>query len=189
MSFYKNKENVKKYIEMAEGYDGKYLIKILKKYLPEGSSILELGMGPGKDLDILSKYYEVTGSDYSELFLDLYREKNKNMNVDLLVLDARTLEISKKFDCIYSNKVLYHLTKSELKKSLNRQWKILNKDGILFHSFWKGDKKEKQKGLNFVYYTEEKLREMISDNFEIIDIESYTEMEDSDSLYLILKKK
>ena len=188
MSFYKNKENVKKYIEMAEGYDGKYLIEILKKYLTEGSSILELGMGPGKDLDILNKDYEVTGSDYSELFLDLYK-KSKNMNVDLLFLDARSLETSKKFDCIYSNKVLYHLTKDELTKSLNRQWEILNKDGILFHSFWKGDKREKKNGLNFVYYTEEKLREMIGDNFEILDIESYTEIEDDDSLYIILKKK
>ena len=111
MNYYKDKENVKKYIEMAKGYDGKYLIEILNKYLSEGSSVLELGMGPGKDLNILSKYYDVTGSDYSKLFLDLYREKYRNMKVDLLVLDARTLDTSKTFDCIYSNKVLYHLTK------------------------------------------------------------------------------
>lgn len=189
MNFYKDEENVKKYIEMAEGYDGKYLIEILKNYLPEGSSVLELGMGPGKDLNILNKYYDVTGSDYSKLFLDLYREKFGNMKVDLLVLDARTMDISKTFDCIYSNKVLYHLTKKELRKSLNRQWELLNEEGILFHSFWKGDKIENQNGLNFVYYTEEKLKNMIGDNFEIVDIESYKEMEDDDSLYIILKKK
>lgn len=40
---------------MAEGYDGEELIKILKEYLPEKSTLLELGMGPGKDLDILKK--------------------------------------------------------------------------------------------------------------------------------------
>ena len=188
MNFYKNKENVKKYIEMAEGYDGKYLIEILKKYLPEGSSILELGMGPGKDLDILNKNYDVTGSDYSEIFLDLYKEKNKDMNIELLVLDARTLETSKKFDCIYSNKVLYHLTTKELIKSLNRQWEILNENGILFHSFWKGDKAEKKNGLTFVYYNEEKLRKIIDDNFEILEIDTYKEMEEDDSLYIILKK-
>mgnify|MGYP006309124387 CR=1 FL=1 len=38
-------------------------------------------------------------------------------------------------NCIYSNKVLYHLTRKELRKSLNRQWNLLNENGILFHSF------------------------------------------------------
>ena len=47
---------------MAEGFDGRELIEILKKYLSKGSTVLELGMGPGKDLDILNKNYSSTYS-------------------------------------------------------------------------------------------------------------------------------
>lgn len=189
MSFYNNKKNVKDYIKMAEGYDGKFLIQILKKYLPKGASVLEIGMGPGKDLNLLQKDFEVTGSDNSQIFLDLYKEQNKNSTIDLLILDARRLELNQKFDCIYSNKVLYHLTEDELIKSFEQQWDILNKNGILFHSLWKGEGKETSHGLDFVYYTEEKLRKIISNKFEILEIESYEEMGKDDSLYIILRKK
>lgn len=189
MDFYSNKKHVKSYIEMAKGYDGKYLIQKLRKYLPVVSTVLELGMGPGKDLELLQQDYSVTGSDYSQEFLDVYKKKNKNTNIELLVIDARVLDINQKFDCIYSNKVLYHLTEKELVESLNKQRELLNENGLLFHSFWKGNKKEKQHGLTFVYYTEEKLRSMVDDIYEILEIETYKEMEKDDSLYIILRKK
>lgn len=189
MSFYKNKKNLINYIEMAEGYNGKYIIQKLKKYLPEGSSVLELGMGPGEDLKILKNDYHVIGSDYSQEFLDLFKEKNQSSDIELQVLDARILDTNQRFDCIYSNKVLYHLTEEELITSLDRQWELLNENGILLHSFWKGDKKEKQHGLIFVYYTEEKLRSIINDKYEILEVDTYEEMEKDDSLYIILRKR
>jgi len=71
---------------MAEGYDGVELIRILQKYLPANSTVLELGMGPGKDMDILKKLYIVTGSVNSQIFLDKY--KKNNPDADLLLLDA-----------------------------------------------------------------------------------------------------
>ena len=61
---------------MEEGLDGSELNKILEKYLPEKSSVLEIGMGPGKDLDILSKTYAVTGSDNSVINLGLFLPQN-----------------------------------------------------------------------------------------------------------------
>mgnify|MGYP006289408233 CR=1 FL=1 len=192
-NYYKDKENVLEYIEMAEGYDGKALIEHLRDYLQEGSSVLELGMGPGKDLDILKKYYQVTGSDFTKHFLDLYKENHQDDNIDLLLLDARKLDIKRQFDCIYTNKVLYHLTEEEMIESLRRQKDLLNENGLLLHSFWEGNKKEKFKGINFVYYTKERIIEIInshfSDVYEILEIEYYKEMEEKDSIYIILKKK
>lgn len=47
---------------------------MLTQRLPSGASVLELGMGPGFDLDLLRKNYEVAGSDDSQFFLDGYRE-------------------------------------------------------------------------------------------------------------------
>ena len=73
MGYFDEESNVNAYIKMCEDYDGREIIGKLKEHLPPRSSVLELGMGPGKDLDILSQNYTVTGSDSSQLFLDRYR--------------------------------------------------------------------------------------------------------------------
>jgi cyclopropane fatty-acyl-phospholipid synthase-like methyltransferase len=82
MGFFDIEENVNEYIELAEGFDGAILINELKNHLPQGSSVLELGMGPGKDLDLLSKQYTVTGSDSSNVFINLYRKKNEQADLE-----------------------------------------------------------------------------------------------------------
>lgn len=187
MGYFDNPENVETYISMAEGYDGQELIEILKTWLEPGATVLELGMGPGVDLDILSEQYRVTGSDYSEVFLERYRQKEPD--ADLVLLNAVTLDINRKFDCIYSNKVLHHLTSDDLKTSLHRQAELLNDNGILFHSFWYGDKEEDMHGLHFSYYTEETLSRLIGDEYKTLELRKYTEMEDADSLCLALRKK
>ena len=91
MNFYNNDESVKDYIKMSEDYSGAFLIDSLRKYLSQNSYVLELGMGPGKDLKILNKYFKTTGSDSSQVFLDLYKLNNKNS--DLLNLKAITIDI------------------------------------------------------------------------------------------------
>ena len=186
MEYWNNKKNVEEYIKMSEGYDGRKLIKILKKFLPEGSSVLELGMGSGKDLDILNETFITSGTDISSEFVELYKKKHEN--ADVFVLDAKNLHTRRRYDCIYSNKTLQHLTKSEFKQSLKKQKELLNPNGILFHSLWQGDKEEYYGKLLFVYYTKEILTNIISSDFDIIEITSYTEMEEDDSLYIILKK-
>ena len=185
MGFFDTEKGVEEYISMAKGYDGKELIKILQTFLPEKSSVLELGMGPGTDLDILRKNFTVTGSDNSQIFLDRY--KKQNLNADLLKLDAVTLSTDRTFDCIYSNKVLHHITQKDLKKSFQRQKNILNPNGILFHSFWRGDKDENFDGLLFTKYQIDGLKKIIGNLFDILRIEIYTEMEKDDSLYVVLK--
>ena len=116
MGFYDDEENVEAYVQMAEGYDGRELVDVLKKHLPSGSSVLELGMGPGKDLALLAEAYDATGSDSSEVFLRRYRRDHPD--ADLLLLDAVTLATERRFDAIYSNKVLHHLSVDELRTSL-----------------------------------------------------------------------
>lgn len=187
LDYYDNEKNVEDYIKMAEGYDGKLLIDALTKYLPEGSSVLELGMGPGKDLELLSQHYQVTGSDKSAVFVERYQQENPS--TDVIQIDALTIDVDRVFDGIYSNKVLYHLTRDELKTSLKRQAKILTDNGIALHSFWYGDAEETAHGLQFVYYTDASLRGVIGAEYEIIDIQPYAEMEDNDSLYIVLQKK
>ena len=96
--------------------------------------------------------------------------------------------INRSFDCIYSNKVLYHLSKADLRHSFTLQREHLNEAGLLMHSFWRGDSEETEQGLRFVYYTIDSLTEMIGPGFTVVETNRYAEMEDDDSLYVVLRK-
>lgn len=187
MDFFDSEKNVSEYIKMAKGYDGKDLVRKLTNYLPKESTLLELGMGPGVDLKMLSRYYNTTGSDRSQVFVDLVRKNNPVQK--LLKLDAVTIETRKKFRGIYSNKVLHHLTRPNLGKSLKRQSEVLAKNGIVMHSFWKGNKTENYGSLLFNYYTVGQLVKYFEKYFEILEVAVYTEMKSADSVYVIAQKR
>jgi cyclopropane fatty-acyl-phospholipid synthase-like methyltransferase len=187
MSYYEKESNAIAYIKMAEGYDGRELVKELRQHLEDGSHILEIGMGPGKDLDLLSEYFTVTGTDISEVFLDMYRSNHPD--ADLMLLDAVTLETDRKFDAIYSNKVLQHLKTDKLIDSIHRQKELLHEDGLVMHAFWKGSGSESFDGLFFQYYSQKDLADLFSPGFEIIKIEVYSEMDMDDSLLVLAKNR
>jgi trans-aconitate methyltransferase len=185
--YYKKKESVEEYIRLAKDVNGAELIKKLKKYLPLNATLLEIGTGPGTDWKILNEAYEVIGSDNSREFLSHLNSANPNGS--FIELDAITLDTDKKFDGIYSNKVMHHLKDNELKASIKRQFDVLNTNGIICHSFWKGEGSEIFKDLFINYHTEEALKDFFEGYFEILLIESYAEFEEGDSLLLIGRKK
>lgn len=187
MGFFDNEDNVNTYIKMVEDYDGEALMSVLHSHLDKKSTLLEIGMGAGKDFDILKKDYEVCGSDFSTIFLDIY--KKKHPEADLVLLNAVTMNIDRKFDCIYSNKVLQHLTKDALYSSAENQIGALNDGGLIFHTFWYGEGAETYDGLLFTFYKENELRSIFEKNFEIIDLCRYTEEEKDDSIYIIGKRR
>lgn len=185
MEFYNSEKGVADYIKMADGYDGKKLIAKLRPHLKAGATVLELGMGPGKDLDLLAEHYTVTGSDFSAKFLDRYLANNPD--ADLLQLDAITIETDRHFDAIYSNKVLHHLSDADLAQSVARQAHVLSDGGLVLHSFWYGDRFEEIAGMTFFYRDETFLRSLFSDDFDFEAMVRYTEMEDDDSIYVIAR--
>lgn len=187
MGFFDTEEGVREYLEMAQGHDGRELIEKLSEYLSADSTVLELGMGPGTDLEILSKRYIVTGSDNSTLFLEKYRKINPE--ADLMLLDAVTLETDRRFDCLFSNKVLQHLQREELEESIPRQAEVLNDGGLLAHSLWHGNKVEEHGGLHFQFYEEPDLEEMFGDHFDVVLMERYEELDPGDSIFLVLRKR
>ena len=185
MGFYDDEKTAGEYIAMAEGYDGRELIDILRQHVTEGARVLELGMGPGVDLNILKNYFQVTGSDNSTFFLDRYRALDSE--ADLMQLDAATLVTDRVFDCIYSNKVLHHLTDDELASSFSRQKAILSDKGFIMHSFWRGTDSEEHHGLRFLKQTEDSIRAVLGREFKLVDVVVYSEMENDDSLFILAR--
>lgn len=185
--YYHTKESVEEYIRLAKDVSGIELIVKFKEFLPLKSSVLEIGSGPGTDWKILNNSYHVIGSDNSQEFLDhLYSIYPEG---EFVRLDASTLLINDKFNGIYSNKVLHHLGDNELKASFERQSKILNTQGIICHSFWKGEGSEIFKGLMVNYHSTKSLMEFYEPHFEILLMEDYKEFEDGDSILVIAQKK
>lgn len=131
MNFYHKQGNVALYKDMTRDYDACRICAKVKEVLPLRCTLLELGMGLGKDLLALSKYYRVTGSDYSPLFLDEFCSKHPE--IEVLEVNAANFSLNNKFDCIYSNKVLYHLSAPEFRRSLQLQAEHLNDQGMITH--------------------------------------------------------
>jgi trans-aconitate methyltransferase len=184
--FYHTKESVKQYIQMAKDVNGRELIEKMEQFLAHDSKLLEIGSGPGTDWNILKTKYDVTGSDYSKEFIK--HLKSENPHGEFLELDACTLKTKLKFDGIYSNKVLHHLTDQELLNSIQRQHEILIPQGIICHSFWNGEGSEDFKEMFVNYHNETELRTIFDKNFEIQLLEPYKEFEKNDSILLIARK-
>lgn len=187
MSFYEDPKNVDDYIKMCEEYDGSNLYALLQQYLPEGKTLLELGSGPGFDMPFLIDHYQVTGSDYSREFLT--RCKQKFPSTPFLTIDAKDIKVATAFDCIYSNKVLHHLTEPELTQSLSAQKNALTPAGLIAHSFWIGNENKEMEGLLLTYYRKEHLLSLLREDFEILTSLSYQEFETGDSLFVIARCK
>lgn len=185
--YYKTKESVEEYIRLAKDVNGGELIEKLRSFLPSNSSLLEIGTGPGTDWNILKDDYKVVGSDNSPEFLSHLNVANPKGS--FIELDAITIKTGKKFDGVYSNKVMHHLKDNELNDSIKRQCDVLNTNGIICHSFWKGEDSETFKGLFVNYHTKHSLKGFFESNFEILLIEEYGEFEDGDSILLIGRKK
>lgn len=187
MGLYDTDEGVDQYIAMCDGMDGRAHVDRLKELLPEGAQVLELGMGPGADYELMRHYFSVLGTDTSFAFLE--RMQDKRPGADLLELDARTLETERTFDGIYSNKVLHHLTRAELEESFRRQADRLLPGGVALHTFWYGaHAPEEHGGMRFTYYTEESLQALLPDALKVESIRRYRELEDDDSIELVVRK-
>lgn len=181
-----NKNN-KEFRNTATGNSSFALQNRVTEILPEKSSLLLLGIGSGKDFEFLSKYFAVTASDFSRLLLTMFQQKHAE--ADLLNLDPIELETDRRFDSIFSNKVLNQMEEEDLVLSLNNQVKILNENGIAIHSFWGGNKQEDHHGLTWIYYTEEKIKNLIPPQFEVIEINTYKQSFEYDSFYIVLRLK
>jgi cyclopropane fatty-acyl-phospholipid synthase-like methyltransferase len=185
--YYNTKESVDEYIKLALDHDGKQIIIQLKEFLPAGSGLLEIGSGPGTGWKILSEFYKVLGSDFSQEFLKHLRVSYPGG--EFREMDATTLETDRTFDGIYSNKVLHHLEDEALEASIKRQSEVLNPGGIVCHTFWNGEDSEVYNDLFVNYHSDTGIRTLFEEHFDLLLIQFYKEFEKGDSILYIGKKK
>ncbi len=187
MGFFDTDDGVEQYLEMVGDYDGRPLIEKLQTFVAPGATLLELGMGGGMDLDLLLDCgFAATGSDASAAFLRHYAARGGR--APTLQLDATTIETDLRFDVVYSNKVLQHLTRDALRVSFARQAEVLTERGRMFHTLWTGTGEAEHQGLLFTYHDRASLEAALPDGFVVEHYEVYDEMASEDSCLLVARR-
>ncbi len=177
---------VKNYYEMMKDFDNHFVTDYVKGKLKPECRILELGSGTGSDYKILRrKFHHIVPSDYSDAFIAEYKRRH---NEKFIKLDAITLTIDQRFDCIYSSKVLNSLSIDNLSKSIKRQAEILTVNGAIIHTLWCGNPNIDE---SFIPY--DTLVAIFEKYFNIVEITKYKEADytdaDYDSVIIYAKKK
>lgn len=173
------------YAQIAQGYDqitaNKMVIEEMQQfvhYLKKGSSILDLGCGPGRDaVWFTQRGYSVTLFDLSPELLAIAKSKLPDAHIIQGDMTALPFE-NNSFDGIWANASLLHLTKKEFRRALQKVYEILTPDGMFFCSLKEGtgeqeieeDKYGKPMKRFFSLYTKDELEKVVtSTGFDLVD--------------------
>lgn len=173
--------HAKKYekIYFKDHSDKKYLIQFAKR-LKKGVRVLEVGCGPGRDLQVLSKMgFDLTGIDISKEMLKIARKHN--LEVELREMDISNMIFKDaSFDGVYTLYALIHLPKNEIRKALKKIYQMLKPRGIFLlvdhDDEFEGDlpdlMDERKRPLFRCIIPKDKMVDILMDiGFEIISIE------------------
>jgi cyclopropane fatty-acyl-phospholipid synthase-like methyltransferase len=152
------------------------ILSLLKK--ENKRTLLELGAGAGHD----SKFFMDEG--LSVIAIDFSSEMVKKCiekNIEAYELDLYNLSsLNRKFDCIYSINTIQYIPKSDLPKVFEEINLVLNKNGLFYMGLYGGKDAEKEMvfsdvpdiPLFFAFHSEDYLKLMIEEYFEIICFEN-----------------
>ncbi len=111
--------------------------KLFVKYLSQGSKILDIGCGTGRDLANLSRYgFTISGADSSADMISAAVSKYPELNGKINLSSLPNLPgIENSFNGILCSAVLQHIPDSNLYESFRRIRELLEDKGIFVVSF------------------------------------------------------
>ena len=140
------------------------------KYVVPGGRIIDIGAGSGRDIKYFKdKGYDVDGIDASEEMCRLASEYSGSEVICEMIQDWYPTQ---KYDGIWANAALLHLSIIEIEKFVCRVSDYLNSDGVFYISMKKGVQTgSDNNGRLFTDFSEKKAQEIVSKNtaLEIID--------------------
>lgn len=112
------------------------LVAELTALLPVGSSVLELGSGPGRDADALEAAgFAVDRTDAAASFVALQHHAGHPARL----LDVRDADFGGLYDGVFANAVLLYVARPRLGGVLSRARAATRPGGVMIASFKKGD--------------------------------------------------
>lgn len=158
------------------------------------NSLLEIGAGTGNDSQFFMDCgLSVTAIDLSSEMVKLCKEKN----IEAYELDFYNISnLNKKFDCIWSMNSLLHVPKTDLQQVLNEINLVLNEKGLFYMGVYGGVDTESEFVNDvtdtprfFSYYSESKIKEVLSNVFDIIEFQQIDVGMNIDFQAVIMRKK
>lgn len=174
-------DEIFEYFKASEGLEAKLLMARLEKYLEASSSLLDLDGEQSVELMYLRDNLAMHGTEYKEKILNSYETNTEIPN--------SVKNVFRKFDCIYSNKVMTHITENQVIESAAKQYNRLNPGGLICHTFWRGDSDVEVNGEKTYYYELEDIRNIFNEHFTILELAYFTEKVPNDSIYIIAQRR
>lgn len=133
--------HARRYTSKFENYSvyKKKIIDFQKKHIPKGANILDLGCGPGNNINTileLDATCRFTGVDLSEELLGIARKKNPGCRY--VCEDIRSVVFDSTYDVVLAAFCIVHLTDSETEDLIRRISCGLKEGGKLYLSFMEG---------------------------------------------------
>jgi ubiquinone/menaquinone biosynthesis C-methylase UbiE len=117
-------------------YKRNQFLKLLDKVDFKNKKILEIGSGPGGNLEYLYNkgFTDLTGADISSKMVKIAKEHLKNKNIDIQKTNGITLPFNDlSFDLVFTSTVLQHNTNEEiLIQLINNICKISRNEVVIF---------------------------------------------------------
>lgn len=168
IDFYNHNANL--YYQCTAIVDMSEIANRFLTHVKDAGCIIDIGAGSGRDLKFFSdKGYMAEGIDASEKLCVLAREHSK---CQVYCVKIQDWVPEKKYDGIWANASLVHLTCSEIEDFFGKLDDVLNDNGVAYLSFKQGVKTGfDEKGRFFSDFSEEKVQQLIgkSTAIELID--------------------
>ena len=143
INFYNNKSKI--LIERYDNANMSSLHQLLLKYIPQNSSVLDIGFGSGRDLDFLQSYgYDIWGIDPSNKFVANAKNRSptkKDQFFEASVpFDKKEFGLDKKFDAVITIAMWMHLQHKQYKNAVESIVSVLNNSSTVIISYSEGSR-------------------------------------------------
>lgn len=154
------------FIESTFNVDLRPIYTIFESYLEPGQKILDIGFGSGRDtLHFTKQGYVTVSIDYAEEIVN--RGKNL-LNSEVLHVDFRDMKYENEFHAIWASAVFLHFNEDVIIDALNKCYRAMKTDGVIYLSFKYGEKESFRHGRFFNDFDEAKFNHLLTqvDGFE-----------------------
>lgn len=158
-------QNAEEFVQGTIAVDFK---KTQDKFLAvlHGKKVLDFGCGSGRD----TKYFleaglEVDATDGSQ---ELCKSASTYTGIQVKQMLFQELDEVEKYDGIWACSSILHLPKVELKPVLEKMFRALNPNGVIYTSFKYGDFEGIRNGRFFTNFTEDSFKIFIKDFSNIV---------------------